>query len=388
MKVVYIRYLPLTREIEQKFYFEALLQAGFEVEYWDISKLYSFVPRDTECYQSQLNIRQYSFHSYKELACQLKANKKALFWSIMTLEYRLWRLWWLFNKYQCKKIVLAHLPIAFGSLMTRPSLFKKNIVIPRCMNLLMKICIQARILRGYEYVFMGGAEGWRSIGLMGRNMLKSSKIFPIHSMDYDNFVQLSQKNLYHSSNKYIIFLDQYLPFHPDNMICGLVPPDPDEYYKVMNHVFDVIEEKYKLPVVIAAHPKALKYHHFNYYGGRDVIFGKTMDLILSSELVVLHNSTSVATAIMAQKPLLFIDAECIEKANVCFNNDILSLSKLFSSPCLRAETLTSGLLPDLCNMHNTFDLTAYKMKYLSCLPDDSMRNKDAVVKAINEIFAK
>ena len=386
-KVIYIRYLPLTAHIEQEFYFNALIKNGIEVEYWDISALYPFIPQNLENYQSCLKIKQVYFNSFSELEKQIEQNKNALYWSIMTLEMRLWKLWLLFNKYNCKKVVLAHLPIAFGSSVgSTNKKYKLKTLFIRLKYFIIKNIFKYKIVKGYEYVFLGGSEGWRTIGLCGDIIINQCGVYKIHSIDYDKYIQrISKQNK--ENNNYIVFLDQYLPFHPDNAICGLTPPDSIEYYTALNNIFNVIELKYNMPIVIAAHPKAIRYKDKNYYDGRKVIFNKTEELILSSNLVILHNSTSVSTAIMANKPMLYLSMNCIEKVNKTFNDTIKYLSNLFCSSCLCVEDSIIDDLPDIFkNSTEEFDFNLYKYKYLTSLNNDSLRNEDIIVEAINDIF--
>lgn len=386
-KVIYIRYIPLTAHIEQEFYFKALVENGIQVEYWDISALYPFIPQNLERYNSNLKIKQVYFKSFSDLEKQIKHNKHALFWSIMTLEIRLWKLWLLFNKYHCRKVVLAHLPIAFsplnGSVKRRCNL--KTLII-KFKDLIIKNLFKYKIIKGYEYVFLGGSEGWRTIGLCGDIIINQCKVYNIHSIDYDKYFQITSKYDIEKKN-YIVFLDQYIPFHPDNAICGLTPPDSIEYYAALNNIFNAIETKYNMPIVIAAHPKAIRYKDKNYYEGRKVIFNKTEELILSSNLVILHNSTSVSTAIMANKPILYLSMNCIEKVNKPFNDTIKYLSNLFCSSCLCVEEASTDDLTNITeNSTNEFDFNSYKYKYLTSLNNDSLRNEDIIVEAINDIF--
>lgn len=386
-KVIYIRYIPLTAHIQNEFYFNALVNAGIKVEYWDISALYSFIPQNIENYQSNIRIKQIYFKSFSELQQQIKQNKHALFWSIMTLELRLWKLWILLNMYNCKKVVLAHLPIAFGSTVElNKEKYNIKSFLRKPINFFINSIFKYKIINGYEYVFLGGSEGWKVIGLCGNIIINQCKVYKIHSIDYNKFIKKSSINNA-TKDEYIVFLDQYLPFHPDNVICGLTPPNPIEYYTTLNKAFNIIENKYKIPIIIAAHPKALKYKDVNYYNGRKVIFNKTEELILSSSLVLLHNSTSVSTAIMAKKPMLYLSMDCLGRVNKSFNDDIIYLSKLFSSPCLCAEKISNNDLINLDNLVKTdFDYKSYKSKHLTSLDNDSLRNEEIIVEAINDIF--
>ena len=168
----------------------------------------------------------------------------------------------------------------------------------------------------------------------------------------------------------------------------MVPPPPDIYYSVINKALDVLERYYNIPVIIAAHPKALKYHNTNFYNGRDVIFYNTENLIVNSELVVLHNSTALSTAIISQKNILFLEATCIEKVNKSFNDDILYLSSYLGFPCLKAESLSTELLQEINRptTENQFIYEDYKKSYLTSYENNSILNETLIPQIISKIF--
>lgn len=387
-KVIYLRYIPLTQKIEQDFYLRTLIDNGICVEYWDISKLFDFVPSDLETYESSIQIKVRKFASYKDLKDAISINRDSLFWLIMTLEPRLFRLWFILSKYNCKKIVFANLPVAFKSAVKASyDIFNPRLLLNRMINVLMRTLIKTGILRGYEYMFLGGSEGWRGVGLIKPSMLNTVNILKVHSIAYNNYLKVREKHPI-IKGKYIVFLDQYLPFHPDNAICGLVPPPPDIYYSVINKALEVLERYYNIPVIIAAHPKALKYHDTNFYNGRDVIFYNTENLIVNSELVVLHNSTALSTAIISQKNILFLEATCIEKVNKSFNDDILYLSSYLDFPCLKAESLSIELLQEInrTTTENQFIYEDYKRCYLTSYENNSILNETLIPQIISKIF--
>ncbi len=388
-KVIFIRYLPLTKQVEQEFYFSDILQAGICVEYWDISKLFSFIPENVETYESKLNFKYITFQSYAELRKAIKLNSTALFWSIMTLETRIFKLWILLSRYKCKKIVFANLPIAFGSAVNGDvRYFSPKVLFQGISNVLMRTMIRLNIIKGYEYILMGGSEGWRGIGLIKPDMINKSNIIKVHSIAYNNYLRFKECSPLLTTN-YTVFLDQYLPFHPDNLICGLTPPDPKKYYAVINKALDIIEDYYGQPIIIAAHPKAIKYYKHNYFNGRTVLFNVTDNLIIHSDRVLLHNSTALSTAIVARKSLLFIESQHIESVNKDFNDDIRYLAALLKSPCVIAESLTIEDLKKIENDSRTriFDYEVYKKLYLTSIDNDAILNEITIPKAIHEILA-
>lgn len=140
------------------------------------------------------------------------------------------------------------------------------------------------------------------------------------SFDYNFYVDSKTKpsktnllgNLY--EGQFILFLDEFLPFHPDYLHLNVSPPcSPNEYYPALNHFFDAIELALNSEVVIAAHPRSNYDHHPDYFSGRKMFFGKTHQLVKQSSCVITHSSTAVNFAVIYKKPIYFISLEVIKR---------------------------------------------------------------------------
>ena len=138
----------------------------------------------------------------------------------------------------------------------------------------------------------------------------------LHTYDYDIFLE-TNKDLKHDNinetNGKIVFLDQYLPYHPDfhlfeNRNLSEMPTDINDslYYDALNNFFDRIESITGKKVVIAAHPKSEYEKIGNKFNGREIIKNKTCELIFQSNLVLLDQSTSLNYAVLFKKPVVFI----------------------------------------------------------------------------------
>ena len=67
-------------------------------------------------------------------------------------------------------------------------------------------------------------------------------------------------------------------------------------------------------MIIAAPPRSEYDKHPDYFGGRQVIKGRTVELVKQSELVLLHCSTSISFSVLFRKPMLFITSDSIRKS--------------------------------------------------------------------------
>lgn len=116
---------------------------------------------------------------------------------------------------------------------------------------------------------------------------------------------------------YIVFCDIYFPYHPDLKYFWRVDnlPEGDKYHQLMKSYFDYLEDKFKLPVVIAAHPKAD--YKGNEFGNRRIIKYKTDSLVKYSKMVTMHICNTISYAILGDKPIAYI-----------VTNDYLALPKI------------------------------------------------------------
>ena len=128
-----------------------------------------------------------------------------------------------------------------------------------------------------------------------------------HTMDYDLYLKTEREDInlsQISSTKYAVFLDEYVPFHPDT----INEPDceADSYYPSLCNLFDYIENIMKIDIIIAAHPRADYSDRPDYFEGRRIIIGKTIDLVKNSQFIICHASTAINYAILCHKPIIFV----------------------------------------------------------------------------------
>lgn len=127
----------------------------------------------------------------------------------------------------------------------------------------------------------------------------------IHSLKYDEYLRSKEAEPV-LDEKYILFMDAGLAHLP--AVSG--KPDSinrEEYLADMNRLFKRLESEYKLPVVIAAHPKS-EYQE-NDFGDRKIILYKTPALLKYAEFVLAHYSTSLIDLVLQKKPVIFLYSE-------------------------------------------------------------------------------
>ncbi|VVB88562.1 Uncharacterised protein [uncultured archaeon] len=140
-----------------------------------------------------------------------------------------------------------------------------------------------------------------------------TEILWLHTLDYDIYLNECNKPAQNDMNQGI-FLDQYLPFHPDYIHSGLSPPStPEEYYPKIRKFFDLIERETGASIIIAAHPRSDYEIHPDYFGGRIIIKGKTVELIKNSRFIICHSSTAINYAVLFHKPIIFITSNIFQQ---------------------------------------------------------------------------
>lgn len=105
--------------------------------------------------------------------------------------------------------------------------------------------------------------------------------------------------------QYCVWLDSYIPYHPDLAQLGATV-NAGEYYGSLRKFFSWVQDNYKIKVVISAHPRSDYIKHSDSYEGFEIIKGKSCLLVRDAEFVLSAASTSFLYAITYQKPILFI----------------------------------------------------------------------------------
>jgi hypothetical protein len=331
-KLVYIRYLPLTAKIYEDFYMREVAEIGIKVEYWDITPLFFKDVFSQEDSSFLTNTRMFKTYTELETAISLEPEiNKVLFLSIMTFEGRIGKLYRLFTKYNCNLAVIGRnmIPIAPGKSLP---LWQRLLQLSysKVYNYLKTKRVMAQKARGtikkYDIIFLGGNMGWQGIGAIDYSDISTAQVVKLNSDDYDNFLRLKDAAPLIESD-YILFLDEYLPLHPDTSLFSIKNITAEAYYPQLNDYFKRVETQYGMPVIIAAHPKALKYKEQDYFEGRKVFFGKSAALSKYAYFVLAHDSTSINYPIAFGKRLHFITSKNIENGINSVHRNVVNYAK-------------------------------------------------------------
>jgi len=383
-KIIFINYQPLTEKVKKDFYISDLLQKDYKVEYWNLSKIYFpniFLNSITEDYIFDLT-------SFKELERMIAFNRmpETLFISIITYEYRVIRLFLLLSKYNCKVGFFARGALPFLSIDS--TIFKlKKVLNPKLLlgfikNKFAFFLKKFGVVKHYDLVFNAGNYGITTIGQCYKIEIENAKVISINSFDYDNY-NLTLENDILINERYCLFLDDYLPYHPDFELFGINTIESKSYYDSLNIFFNSIEKKFNLEVVVAAHPKAEKYKSVDLFNGRKVKFDKTSELTKYAEFTIAHCSTAISYSVLNLKPVLFLYTNSLQMIMPSHFHLILNYSKVLDSLILNIDKYS---IDDVeINTVNVSKYSDFKYKYLTSKESENFKTSEIFFNELSRI---
>ena len=179
------------------------------------------------------------------------------------------------------------------------------------------------------------------------NVGPTTKAILAHAMDYET---VRRRGLSPTESNTAVFIDQNLPFFRDGRAFGDEPRHVAvPYFTTLDRFFSEIERRFGLDVVIAAAPSADYRAHPEAFGGRQVIYGQTPELVAKSRLVIGHRSTAMSYAVIFHKPVQIVTTEAIYGLySQVFTVD--TFAKEFGRPLLMIDQ------PQAIDFGNFFDL--------------------------------
>lgn len=162
---------------------------------------------------------------------------------------------------------------------------------------------------------------------------------------YNQHKKNPQNNFVKELPSYVVFIDDCVTYASDWEFLGINPPvTPEMYFSVMSKFFDMVENLWGVNVVIAAHPNSKNDVRIKEgFGNRLTICGMTAELVSFSKAVLLHASTGVSFAALADKPIFFISTKELSQSR--YGMYVRSMAKEFNKKPIIVDGLHS--LPKL-----------------------------------------
>lgn len=372
-KIIFISNNPITVKIKELFHLAVFEENGFELECWDLSPFVDIELSNLPDKLSLPNIFTISSFSHMEQKVLQNNPDNTVFLSGLDDNYTYRKIFKLLKKQNF--IITTIFPYA-GMQTFHYTLIHK---IKRAFssNIFKKI---SGLVKNSYYSF------YKKIYHIDLTTYFFSSAQPcsvaINHPDYEHFIKIKAADTSIQKEAYIVFLDTYMPLHPDLVTFNALKyVRPKNYQAAMCNFFEKLEQKFNAEVIIAAHPKA-RYDNFE-FGKRKIIKYKTAELVKNAELVVSHMSNSTAYALLFDKPVIFITT-----------NEVNSIPKFaFKLHCYVQQLNKRIYNIDQCSIQqmdfskiNDENRKKYLYSYLTSPETENISNKDILVAEYSKIF--
>jgi len=304
-RIIYFLSSPFNDRDYERFGIEIVQKNGYEVEVWDFSPFLN-PERFKNSSESSRNIfKKYRvFPDRKDAIFQIRTlGNDCLIIPIISYSYESYPIYRALTKNKLSYCLLIY---SFPTLdfTTSNNLLRRiqAVTFKKIFNIVFNSI-------PYSIVGVGPAQILLSLGgkidlnKLNLPITKKTNILFSHYFDYDLYLKEIQKPLF-LDKKRCVYLDSFLPFHPDADSKQII--SPDKYYQPLCAFFDFLEKEYHVKIIIAAHPRSDYETRIDYFGGRKVVKGKTAELVRNSGVVMAHESASISFAILFKKPLIFV----------------------------------------------------------------------------------
>ncbi|MFU1858153.1 hypothetical protein ACK8HY_14135 [Sphingobacterium sp. NGMCC 1.201703] len=360
MKIVIIDHEPFSQRKISHYYIDEFLQDKVEVEYWDVSGTLFYTKHVVYAFKEEKEYVRV-FEDYRTLLEEVEKLDHKNTMIILEVFFRSGTDK-LFKKIREKGIKWArlnyyHNPTAI--LGDRITLRKK----------LLKILNPKIIWDKFQLLFLNQAKYAQPDLLFVTGRLGSENNTNTVSLDFFDVEeyrkQKGKNNLPPFHGSYMVFLDIMFSSHPDFKRLRIDTIDENVYFKKLCSFFDQLERRFKMPIVIASHPKA---NYSKEFGDRVVIKNLTAELVKDADLVITHGSLSICYALLELKPLLYVYFEEMRLTK--------KLAVYYRRMVRACESLGSSLVSVEDNLDSLELRNVDKKKYESFLNEVYLKGSD------------
>ncbi len=311
--LVFLIETPLNQRDYNRYGIDILLQNGFDVQVWDLTPF--ICPEDCMTILNDPvhpNICK-PFTNIGDFSLAMSAlDSSALIINLIVYRLRALSVYRILSKRKLPYCVTMNNSLP-ATVHKKPSLWHriKNSSIKQKMNYgFSKMPFKWFGVSPANVILLGGEK---SIASNPYPIGDNTKKLWLHAFDYDLY--LKEINSYiKEGGDFAVFLDQYLPFHPDFIRSGSPFPVTSEiYYPLLSTFCDKLENETGISTIIAAHPRSRYEDRPDFFGERSIVRGKTIELVRKSKVVIIHNSTAINFAVMFRKPMMFVTTNQLNK---------------------------------------------------------------------------
>lgn len=296
--LVILSQAPLTPQIKRNNYVDEYLSVGYDVQFWDMSQLIhpGMKYNDELCEPYLRNISL--LFEFEQLLSSVDS-LKTIFVLDFDASWHTRNIFKILTKYHCYMIrvdMYANTSLQLTLKQKLSQLFSNrfsSILITRLGIYLYKIY-------AWFYNISDCQRYYSSSAIVNRTD-------KINHPDYEDFCFSKSRRIIEGN--YILFVDTNFGFHPDDIYFFKYSkiPTTEKFQASLDDFFTYLEKKYRMPVIIAAHPKS------NYVNGefvnRRIIKYQTKDLIIYADKVILQLCNTISWVTLADKPLIFVTTD-------------------------------------------------------------------------------
>ncbi|SDG45265.1 hypothetical protein [Chitinophaga filiformis] len=302
-KIIFISHDPLTDTIKKNYYLERFRGDGIEIEYWCVRRIVKYA--NIAVLNNEISEVYFKEVTHIDQLKKLLEERAKGAWICVEL----WFNWDTIPVFQLLKQYEEKLfSIDWYSNVPAISVRRKLLDDIKTLSFLKLYNAGVRVISRKVFNVYAKRLGIRPPAILfvagDKQAGGDRRVISLNHHDFDIFQEggLSE-NAVAGEQRYAVFLDIMLPYHPDFKRLKSDILSAEVYYRKLNKFFDKAEAKLGFPVIIAAHPKSSYKEEFN---GRTVIKGKTNALVAQSTVVFTHHSVSMYYAILYRKQLALL----------------------------------------------------------------------------------
>lgn len=327
-RLVFLYRVPFIESFVNKYSLWELVDLGYRVDILDLSSLLepAIGSQNSAKLSQDKRFNIYSYTNFWEVEDYIKKhNEDSIFFPMFDYIYNARHVFNLFTKYSVEYVYTNTLlsPLLYSDAISNDFSINKERLSPQHLKAAFYHRITRKVIphKVASSIFFCGENGEDFYFLEGACGKKTKKEY-LYSFDYENLI--NAKAYDNDGSKYCLYIDQYLPFHPEIIIRKDMNVDPNSFYKELEIMLKTIEQKMGIEMIIAAHPQA-NYKEKEYLKDFKIVYGGTASLSKNAELICTHFSTASIFAVMLNKPLLLLNLESIRHISL-FQNSIKTIT--------------------------------------------------------------
>lgn len=295
-KIVIIDHEPYSQRRKDLFFIQRFIDEGYDIQVWDVSQYVFGNIHVNGTLDHESYVTKVSDGKQLEKLLSMSDINHTVFWIECLNNWKNRFLYRLLSNYKCKTL---RIDLYANTVLHESKKSKLKRLFSRSFTKIVKGKWSLFAYNIYKRIYhIHEVDCYLSSSALVHRTGK------INHPDYEKFRSMRSKAIVNGN--YIVFCDTYFPFHPDLITfynCKNLP-DGKAYHATLQHFFDYLEATYKMPVIIAAHPKAA--YSGCEFGNRKIIQGQTDNLVFHACMVVQHASNSISYVALGNKPVALI----------------------------------------------------------------------------------